>query len=195
MKKFSNISNYKVGEEPKIESKKLNEDELFKAKIMNLMDQLLTVRTYGPVDRYLRAGNIKVVGKELFLEALLDLFSDKTLKQQAKLLEGLKSDINDWETIDSKIDEVNTKMIESVEKSKLNTHRNKLDHLYNTYNDEEIIIKMVESSCNKIKNAEVAHLRSITSGYMANEEKYPKEIFEKISQMYSTRANQLGYNN
>jgi hypothetical protein len=191
MKKFSNITGQKVGQEPKIEVKKLNEEELFKAKIMNLMDQLLSVRTYGPVDRYIRAGNIKVAGKELFLEALLDLFSDKTLKQQAKLLEGLKSDINNWEVIDSKIDEVNTKIVESSEKSKLNIHRNKLEYLYNTYNDEEIIIKMVESSCNKIKNPEIAHLRSITSGYMANEGKYPKEIFEKISQMYSSRSKEL----
>ena len=66
MKKFSNISNVKVSEEPKLEVKQLNEEEMFKAKVMNLMEQLLSIRTYGPIDRYLRAGNIKVVGKRCF---------------------------------------------------------------------------------------------------------------------------------
>ena len=85
MKKFSNITNQKVGEEPKIEVK-LNEEDLFKVKILNLMDQLLTIRTYGPVDKHQRAGLIKISGKEMFLEALMGLFSDKTLKEQVKLL-------------------------------------------------------------------------------------------------------------
>ena len=41
MKKFSNISNVKVSEEPKVEVKQLNEEEMFKSKVMNLMEQLL----------------------------------------------------------------------------------------------------------------------------------------------------------
>ena len=90
MKKFSNISNVKVSEEPKVEVKQLNEEEMFKAKVMNLMEQLLSVRTYGPVDRYLRAGNIKVAGKEMFLEALMDLLKDKSSKEEKKILESLK---------------------------------------------------------------------------------------------------------
>ena len=113
MKKFSNISGYKVSEEPKEKSEvKINEEEMFRGKILNLMDQLLSIRTYGPVDRYQRAGNIKIAGKEMFLEALMDLLKDKSSKDEKKILESLKSQIKDWEAIDSKIDEVEQRIAE-----------------------------------------------------------------------------------
>jgi len=194
MKKFSNITNQKVGEAPKIADVKLNEEELFKAKIMNLMDQLLTIRTYGPVDRYQRAGTVKISGKELFLEALLSMMSDKSLKEQAKLLEGLKSSVNDWDVIDSRIDEVKSKINESEENNKTLTHRNRLSTIYNNYNgDEEMIMKVIESSVTKITKSDTAHLRAITAEYMANEGKYPKELFSKISERFHNRAQELGY--
>lgn len=195
IKKFSNITGQKVGEAPKIADVKLNEEELFKAKIMNLMDQLLTIRTYGPVDRYQRAGTIKISGKELFLEALLSMMSDKSLKEQAKLLENLKSSVNDWDVIDSRIDEVKSKINESEENNKTLVHRNRLSTIFNNYNgDEEMILKVIEGSVSKIKTADTAHLRAITAEYMASEGKYPKELFNKISEKFHNRAKELGYN-
>ena len=192
MKKFSNISNVKVSEEPKVELKQLNEEEMFKAKVMNLMEQLLSVRTYGPVDRYLRAGNIKVAGKEMFLEALMDLLKDKSSKEEKRILESLKSSVSDWVAIDSKIEEVEQKIAENQEKDKMIPHRNKLQSLYNNYGqDEEMFINMVQESCNKITNAESAYLRGLTAEYMANEGKYPKEIFTMISEKFKTRTQQL----
>ena len=192
MKKFSNISGSKVSEEPKVEVKQLNEEEMFKAKVMNLMEQLLSVRTYGPVDRYLRAGNIKVAGKEMFLEALMDLLKDKSSKEEKAILESLKSDISDWETIDSKIDEVNQKIAEGKEKDKMIPHRNKLKSLYNNYGqDEEMFMNMVQESCNKITNTESAYLRGLTAEYMANEGKYPKEVFTKVSELFKEKSKQL----
>jgi hypothetical protein len=193
MKKFSNISNVKVSEEPKVEVKQLNEEEMFKAKVMNLMEQLLSVRTYGPVDRYLRAGNIKVAGKEMFLEALMDLLKDKSSKEEKRILESLKSTLSDWEAIDSKIDEVNQKIAEGQEKDKMITHRNKLKSLYNNYGqDEEMFMNMVQESCNKTTNAESAYLRGLTAEYMANEGKYPKEVFTKVSELFKEKSKQLG---
>jgi hypothetical protein len=195
MKKFSNISNVKVSEEPKLEVKQLNEEEMFKAKIMNLMEQLLSVRTYGPVDRYLRAGNIKVVGKEMFLEALMDLLKDKSSKEEKKILESLKGAVSDWEAIDSKIDEVNQKIAENQEKDKMISHRNKLQSLYNNYGqDEEMFITMVQESCNKITDSEKAYLRGLTAEYMANEGKYPKEVFTKVSELFKEKSKQLDIN-
>ena len=192
MEKFSNISNVKVSKEPKVEVKQLNEEEMFKAKVMNLMEQLLSVRTYGPVDRYLRAGNIKVAGKEMFLEALMDLLKDKSSKEEKVILESLKSDISDWETIDSKIDEVNQKIAEGKEKDKMIPHRNKLKSLYNNYGqDEEMFMNMVQDSCNKITNTESAYLRGLTAEYMANEGKYPKEVFTKVSELFKEKSKQL----
>jgi hypothetical protein len=195
MKKFSNISNVKVSEEPKLEVKQLNEEEMFKAKIMNLMEQLLSVRTYGPVDRYLRAGNIKVVGKEMFLEALMDLLKDKSSKEEKKILESLKGAVSDWEAIDSKIDEVNQKIAENQEKDKMISHRNKLQSLYNNYGqDEEMFMTMVQESCNKITDSEKAYLRGLTAEYMANEGKYPKEVFTKVSELFKEKSKQLDIN-
>lgn len=195
MKKFSNISNVKVSEEPKIEVKQLNEEEMFKVKVMNLMEQLLSVRTYGPVDRYLRAGNIKVVGKEMFLEALMDLLKDKSSNEEKKILESLKGDVSNWEVIDSKIDEVNKKISENQEKDKMIPHRNKLKSLYNNYGqDEEMFMNMVQESCNKITKADSAYLRGLTAEYMANEGKYPKEVFTKVSELFKEKSKQLGIN-
>ena len=191
MKKFSNITNQKISEEPKIEVK-VNEQDIFKAKVMNLMDQILTIRTYGPVDRYLRAGLIKISGKEMFTEALVNLMTDKSLQEATKILEGLKGSVNDWEAIDSKIDEVNQKILETQSKNKMLSHRNKLQSLYNSYGkDEETLMTMIDESCNKIKKADTAHLRSLTAEYMSNEGKYPKQIFNKISEKYNQRAQDL----
>jgi len=195
MKKFSNISNVKVSEEPKVEVKQLNEEEMFKAKVMNLMEQLLSVRTYGPVDRYLRAGNIKVAGKEMFLEALMDLLKDKSSKEEKRILESLKGTVSDWEAIDIKIEEVEQKIAENQEKDKMIPHRNKLNSLYNNYGtDEEMFMNMVQESCNKITVAESAYLRGLTAEYMANEGRYPKELFTKVSELFKEKSKQLGIN-
>lgn len=195
MKKFSNISNVKVSEEPKVETKQLNEEEQFKGRVLNLLDQLLSVRTYGPVDRYLRAGNIKIAGKEMFLEALMDLLKDKSSKEEKKILESLKSYVKDWETIDSKIDEIDERLSESEIKDKLIPHRNKLQSLVNKYSqDEEMLMNMVEESCKKITDKETAYLRGLTAEYMANEGKYSKDLFIKISEKFKERNQQLSIN-
>jgi hypothetical protein len=193
MKKFSNISKVKVSEEPKVEVKQLNEEEMFKSKVMNLMEQLLSIRTYGPVDRYLRAGTIKVVGKEMFLEALMDLLKDKSSKDEKQILEALKGSVSDWEAIDSKISEVEQKIAENKDKDKMIPHRNKLQSLYNNYGqDEEMFMNMVQESCNKITKADSAYLRGLTAEYMANEGKYPKEVFTKVSELFKEKSKQLG---
>ena len=192
MKKFSNISNAKVGQEPEVKEVKLNEEDIFRSKVVSLMDSYLRIQTYGPVDRYLRAGTLKISGKEMFAEALLTLMSDKSLKEQSAILESLKSTVGDWESIDEKIDQLNSKIEETQTKNKMIEHRDKLESLYERYGkDEEILLKMVESSSEKMKTSEKAHLRALTAEYMSNEGKYPKEVFVKISEKYTERANQL----
>ncbi len=194
MKKFSKISGSKVSEEPKVEVK-VNEEDLFKTKVLNLMDQLLSIRTYGPIDRYLRAGNIKISGKEMFLEALMDILKDKSKKDEVKLLESLKSNIRDWEYLDTKIDEAINEIEESESNSKILTHRNKIQYLFDTYGqDEELLMNMVEESCKKINDKEKSHLRGLAAEYMANEGKYPKELFTKISEKFKERTQQLENN-
>ncbi len=51
MKKFSNITGQKVPQEPKSEVK-ITEADIFKSKVMNLLDDFLRVQIYGPITRY-----------------------------------------------------------------------------------------------------------------------------------------------
>ena len=192
MKKFSNITGEKVGEEPKKELKQFNEEDLFKSKVMNLIEDFLIIQTYGPIDRYLRAGNIKIGGKETFLEALMSLMTDKSLKEQTKLLESLKGDLRDWEVIDTKIEGVNDEMVKVSEKNKTLVHRGKLSSLYEKYGqDEDLLIQIVESDSKKISDADKLNLRAITAEYMSEEGKYPKQTFKKIAEIFYNRAKEI----
>jgi hypothetical protein len=193
MKKFSKITNQKVGEEPKVKETLITEEDVFKSGVLNLMDQLLTIRTYGPVDRYLRAGSIKIAGKEMFLEALMDLLNDKTLKDKVKLLEGLKSRVSDWETLDKGIDEANSQLNEA-NKGKMLNHRMKIINLLKLYKDDkEAMMQQVDDMCVRIKNGEKAFWRALTAEQMASEGKFPKTILKEIADKFYFRARQLGY--
>jgi hypothetical protein len=62
------------------------------------------VAHYGPTDRYYQAGTIKISGKKNSLRSIIKLLDEKAVKAQTKLLESLKSEIKDWDVIDTKID-------------------------------------------------------------------------------------------
>ena len=106
MKKFSKITGQLINEKPKVESE-INEKELTKLKIVNLMDRLLRIRAYGPVDNRFLTGSVKIEGKEMLAEAIIDFLSDMSNKEQSEILESLKSEIRDWDIIDKKIDDLN----------------------------------------------------------------------------------------
>jgi hypothetical protein len=178
MKKFSNITGQKVNEEPKVEIK-IDETETFKMKVLNLMDQYLTVTTFGPVDRYLRAGNIKISGRELLAEALIDLLNSGKEEEQIKVLESLKSEIRDWQVIDEKI--------QSIKKEKtLISNRNKFNSMLNKY-DSESLIEFTKESVNKIKDK-----KTLTDyNNLTLESKLSSETKSKLIEIYSERLNQL----
>ena len=50
---------------------------------------------------------------------------------------------------------------------------------------------MVDESCNKITKWEIANNRSLAAEHVANEGKYPKDIFMKISEKYKEKATKL----
>lgn len=148
MKKFSKYTNSPVGEEPKKEVK-INEEELLKVRVLKLMDDFLRVQTYGPISQYHVAGTMKVAGKELFVEALMDLLSNKKSFNEIKILEDLKHIIHDHESIDNKIDEINSR------KKNIHIQKSKVKSLYERYkHDEEILFEMVKSSVEKISKEE-----------------------------------------
>jgi uncharacterized membrane-anchored protein YhcB (DUF1043 family) len=183
MKKFSNITNQKVGQEPEKKEIKMNEEESFRFALMGLMDKYLHIQTYGPIDRYLRAGTIKITGKEALAEALADLMSDKSTLEKTILLESLKSKVGDWEAIDEKIEEVGVKWgAEKIERE-LAPHRNKVAELLEKYGqDEELLIEMVNKSAEKMKSHKTAKIRAIVAAEMK---------LDKISAIYENKANQL----
>jgi hypothetical protein len=181
MKKFSKITNQKINEEPKVE-KTINEGDILKAKVMNLMDDLLTIRTYGPVDRYLRAGSIKIAGKEMLAEAILDMLTEKSTDDKTKLLESLKSQIKDWEVIDNQIEYLN-----SGNKPSLNS-KNKFSQLLEMYSDdEELFVEVLESTVNRINNTKTLEDYST----LTTESKLSEETKSKISEIYSNRIKQI----
>jgi hypothetical protein len=144
MRKFSKITNQKVNEEPKIENK-VDESSLLKVKMVNLMDQLLKIQSYGSVDNRFLSGSVKIQGKEMLAEALLDLLSEKNIDAQAKVLEGLKSKIRDWETIDNEI--------ESIKKSDVSlNNKSKFSKILEKYTDQETLYLYFESKIKKIEN-------------------------------------------
>ena len=179
MKKFSNITGQKVTEEPKKEVKQFNEEELFKLKLLSLMDSFLTVRMYGPVDNHQRAGLIKISGKELVVEAILDLLTEKSSKEQTKLLESLKNEVGNWEFIDSKIDFINREKALFKSRKRFNT-------LLENYENESLIEK-VQLDINKITKQRT--LRDYIQ--LTQESNIDNDIKSNLVKIYTDRLNQL----
>jgi len=183
MKKFSNITNQKVGQQPERKESKMNEEESFRFALMGLMDKYLHIQTYGPIDRYLRAGTIKITGKEALAEALAELMSDKSTLEKTMLLESLKSNVRDWEALDEKIQEVGQSWVDKKAEKELSLHTKKISEMLEKYGqDEEILLEMVNRSAERIKSNKTAALRSLAASEMK---------LEKISAIYADRANQL----
>lgn len=143
MKKFSKVAGVTVNSEPNIENVSEKESSV-RNKIISLMDQFLTVRTYGPVDRYQRAGLIKIGGKEMLAEAIIDLITESNNKSQINLLQELRRDIGDWKLIDDKIDTISGNQT-------LLCNRNKFNSLLEKYVDEELLVEFVEQGIEKIE--------------------------------------------
>ena len=193
MKKFSKITNAKVGEEPKVEVKKMNEEEIFKFKVLNLMDDFLKIQTYGPVDRYLRAGSIKISGKETFLEALMSLMDDKSNKTAKAVLESLNGEVGDWEAIDNKIEEVNTKIEENSKSTDEIKHRDKVLSIYNKYgSDKTLCLSMFEKHIEKITDGENAYMKYVVTEKISLSHDN-SELFKNVSEKYLEKSKQLGF--
>lgn len=175
MKKFSNVSGFNVPSEPTPPTPK---DTTFESGIMELMDNLLSIRMYGPVNRYAVAGLIEVTGKELFLEALKDYLKNYTSKEKIKLLESLKEETGDWQLIDNKIEKIkeDASLTDSIF-----LYKNKIKSYVNKYSDETVILSKIKESCNKLKKDDIK-LRAKASEQLFEESKNP--LFSKIHRIY-----------
>jgi len=179
MKKFSKITNQSINEEPKVDSK-IDEAQILKYKMIDLMNRFLNLRTYGSIDnRFL--GTIKIEGKEMLAEALFDLFSDKSSHDKIKVLEGLRSKIGDWEVIDNEIEMFNNSKP---------TMRNKMKFksiLENWSSDADTLLLLIDSKINNISSIE--DLNDFIT--LTKESQLSDELKFNILQKYSERINQL----
>lgn len=110
MKKFSKTINQKIGKEPN-QYKEYKEEDILKSVISNMIDNDLNIEFYGPTNRYFEQGDTKIIGKDIFIENIINLFKKTSSKKEVKLLESLKSDIKDWKLIDKKIILINESLV------------------------------------------------------------------------------------
>ena len=157
MNKFSRISNTKVGDIPKlIKSPEEMQIEELKFNLMKLMDNCLTIRSYGTPRRNVLQDTVKIAGKEMFIEALIDFMSNESLKEQISVLESLKSNNKDWRSIDEKINELNNE-IQNIRY--LNVNQNgvkKIKMFLENYVEDERFETLLENYVNKLNNGEVS---------------------------------------
>lgn len=195
MKKFSSISGEKVNEEPKVEVSK-NELEFLalKASVIKLMDNYLSIRSHGSARAELLNNNCKISGKEMFAEALIDFLSDKTLQDQIKALESLKSENKDWKSIDNKVNNLYNK-VNDISVLRENTNQvKKIKTFLETYGEDEKFEMMLDIYTKRIINGKEAYLRSLAANkMMENNTIYSKEKLSQISDKFLNRAKELGF--
>ena len=189
MKKFSKITNQTVGEQKSLE-KKITEVDIMRAKIYNLMENYLRVQMDGPVDKYQRAGLVKVAGKELFLEALLSMFEEYSTTKNIKLLESMKSETSDWKLLDDKIENLNLQL-ETIKEGKLIPHKEKIKSIITKSKDKKVIFEQIDNSISKISNPQTALLRAQAATYLISEGVFEKELLTQIAKKYLDKSKEL----
>jgi len=168
MEKFSKISGVKVDSNP-IPIKKTNESELdsIKIAIHQLMDQLLKIESYGSL-RPQWIIPMKIGGKEMFIEALIDLFNEIEGPKQIKILESLKQTNKDWKSIDEKIfDITNQPTFNQKERNTVEKYKSILEK----YSGDQLEM-FLKSQVDKIKNPESIISRIKILEKLSNDQKF-----------------------
>lgn len=178
MKKFSKVVNQNIKQPPQLENR-LDESEEFKFKIMSLMEQFLRVQSYGPVDNRYLAGKVKIEGKEVLAEALLDLFSETSNKKQKAILESLKSEVKDWKFIDGKIESL-------IENEIRLTNKFKFKRMIERY-DESSILLFIEKNVDRISDKKTLKEYKI----MTERSNFTEETKKSIIRLYEKRIESL----
>ena len=193
MNKFSAMSGQKVNDAPElITNKDTVKLEALKAGINSLIDNFLTIRSYGSARKNILESTVKISGKEVFIEALIDFMNDKSIEEQMKTLESLKGDTRDWQVIDNKINELNNLVHENKEFKNNKKQINKIKTLLDTYSDDDRFEIMVSKSNDSIE----ANLMSITANKMISNFKflnYSKKQLSLISEKYGKKAKELSF--
>ena len=195
MKKFSNMSGQKVNEEPQVKiSKEETEILELKTHIKFLLDNLLSIRSNGSARQELLNNSITISGKDLFIEALVDLLDKKSINESLKTLESLKKDSNDWLTIDNKMNELNNLISDKDTLIQNQKQVKKITTFLEAYSDDERFESILENYTNRIKNSREAYLRSLVAKKMimdSNYSNYSKKQLQSISEKFLIRSKSL----
>jgi len=195
MKKFSNMSGQKVNEEPQVKiSKEETEILELKTHIKFLLDNLLSIRSNGSARQELLNNSITISGKDLFIEALVDLLGKKSINESLKTLESLKKDSNDWLTIDNKMNELNNLISDKDTLIQNQKQVKKITTFLEAYSDDERFESILENYTNRIKNSREAYLRSLVAKKMSmdsNYSNYSKKQLQSISEKFLIRSRSL----
>ncbi len=195
MKKFSNITNQKVNEEPKIQTSKEEQEVLeLKSHIKFLLDNLLSIRSNGSARQELLNNSISICGKELLIEALVDLLSQKTISESIKTLESLKVESKDWLMIDNKMNDLHKSFEDKDTLISNQSQVRKIVTLLETYGQDSSFEVILENHVNRIKSSKEAYLRSLIASKMINDtnySKYSKNHLSKISERFLIRSKNI----
>jgi len=84
--------------------------EILKERLLTLMDELLTVRSYGSARAELLNNSLSISGKEDLANAILDLVGDQNLRVKIDAMESLRNNSRDQLILDKKINEYSQKI-------------------------------------------------------------------------------------
>lgn len=184
MKKFSNFNE-------KVEAK---EELSLKLSILALIDKCLTIRSNGSAHRELLNNSITIDGKDMLANAIVNLISNESSKEQIKILESLKSQMKDWETIDNKI-QVISDTKENKSKFLLENLNilNNIKKFINIYSKNENFNDILDIYSNRIEDKNQALLRYKTAMLMIEDNEYSnmKESLKLISEKFLQRSKEL----
>lgn len=185
MKKFSDVSNI---EAPKSEPiKETNEERVdIKSAIFNLMENYLTIRSYGSARAELLSSQLKIDGKEMFVEALLDMVNNFAKEDKVQLLESLKNDIGDWKSIDGKIDEIKKEVSDIKLEGKIKSQIEK-------WGKSGDLSQITQNKVSKVQDLEYLNkvIQVCEKMEMDNSNFWIKESINIIKKTYKTRVYQL----
>ena len=197
MDKFSKISGNKVSELPAIVTDKDKVKlEALKVGINSLIDNFLTLRYYGSAGRNIMENTVKIGGKELFIEALIDFMNDKSIEDQIKTLESLKANTRDWQVIDNKINELFNSIDDNKKFNENKKQIAKIKTLLDTYGDDDRFQQILENLVQKSNNSNDALLMSETANKMKTNFKYlnySKKHLTMISEKYNQKSKELSF--
>ncbi len=197
MDKFSKISSTKVSELPAmVTDKDKVKLEALKVGINSLIDNFLTLRYYGSAGRNIMENTVKIGGKELFIEALIDFMNDKSIEDQIKTLESLKANTRDWQVIDNKINELFNSIDDNKKFNENKKQIAKIKTLLDTYGDDDRFQQILENLVQKSNNSNDALLMSETANKMKTNFKYlnySKKHLTMISEKYNQKSKELSF--